>query len=474
MSEDRFVEDLRARAEALTGVAVEPEQVWRGARRRRARLAGATGAVAVVAVGAVALGGAVLPRTGADQAVVADGTTLTATSPADASDWPAVTVADQYDLACGAPAPEIRGAPDAGTLHLEPAAVVYPEGAEAYPTDGFRPFDGLTLTQDDHWALDAGMVNGAPSVLHAGLDGMSPPSVYFVRDGVVVGWLMTPVAAIGGFYDEPVTWRPGDRLSSHGVGRIDSCDLTDGDRRLPAGEYDVYVTQRVKTVPVPAPVEYGAGPDDLVGEHFLTLAGGPYRVTLDEGTPPGDHWEDEWARGQKPGLEDVQLSFEGLMPLELGSPVPVQPAPIDMIEWLPDACPGSAEPGRWVSAYQPRWEEGQQAPYFWPTVRDGRVVRIDLFAMQTTEGVLVPDDLATAQAAYPGLRPLTRSVDTGLPVDTWVAEQDGAVMVFEVAANDEADLRGVVPASPGTITAITLVESLADYDRPSWETYRCD
>ena len=436
--------------------------------RTRAVVAGAAVAAALVAVGAVAVAlGVPGDRTGAG---APDGPPLTATAPADAGAWPAVTTPAELGFRCGEPVGAITDPPGDADLHLEVAVAPYPEDGGDPPTDGV-PLDGAALTQGPYWAIDAAMVNGTGRVLSAGLDASDVPGVVLVHDGAVVGMMATAVGDVGGVFHEPATWQPGDSISTHGVARVESCAADGADQRLPAGEYDVYVTAAVLTVPVPVADELD--PDAALGEHLLTLVGGPWRVTLDEGTPPGDPWDDDLAAGRAPGLEDVPLGFEGLGPLLLGAPVPDPPAPSDMIRWEPAYCPGAAEPGRWIPNYGRPWQPGDQLPSFGVTVRDDRVVRIDLHELVTTELVNIADPLSEAQAAYPELALLRTAAADGGPVDVWSVTRGDATMLFEVLVPGADPPPGTFPGGPGTIAGIALVTDLEHYDRPTWEGHAC-
>lgn len=454
MSDEDIVRRLREHAEATPGVSVPAERVWAGVRRRRQRRIAATSATTALAVTVVAVGASTgLPWT-----------TTVPTEPANAAGWPAVTTPDRFAFGCGLPVPGIDDPPGDADLHLEPTAVPWPIGADAPSSGETVPLEGATLTQDDDtiWAINAVMVNGSDQTLEGSLHPQDPPVVWITRDGVVVGHIMTPVALIGGIPPEPVTWAPGDQVESRGHGRIDACEATGADRRLPPGDYEVYLTADVGTVPVEIPEPSQEDGSRLTADPLLTLAGGPHRVTLDEGQPPGDPWEDDIAAGRTPGLEDVPLGFDGLGPLRIGSPVPTDPAPTDMIRWEPAYCPDSPEPGRWIPNYSFATHphpSGNQLPWFWITVRDEKVVRIDLRALVTTELINIGDPLTEVRAAYPDLTPLT-TPQTENDLEAWAATDGQATMVFEIDPTTDR------------VVGIALLRGI-DYDWPTADSHLC-
>ena|GEM_PF-6253884 len=459
-------------------------------RRRQAARSVGTGAVGMAAVGAVVVAG-VQGGWWRDAGPVATPTT-SAPEPSPRptpppGSWPAVQVAAGERFECGQPVPTILDPAGEADLHLEATIARElafdtsdPNASWEPPAEAFAPLAGTELTQGDYWVLEVAMVNDAAATLVGGEYGGAEPTGVIVKDGVMVGQVTEEGEPAVAYGYGTLTLEPGAREARRTSVRWTACPAGSAVRALPGGEYDLYVLHSIGTE-APHKVPFEGDPGILVTsiDPIITLVGGPYPVTLQDGVVPSsiDQLNEYSCEHEPPGgAEDVQVSFEGLISfgcragtvLPIGWEIPEPVPSTSLLTWNPAYCAESPAPGRWVEVWTAG--AGGRSPYFEVDVVDRRVVRIDAFMESTPEGIITRSStLEQVQRAYPGLELLASAADTGHGVDAWAVTENDTTIVFEI---------GVDPAvsgqyGVGTVTAISLLAPGTTYDHPATGSAMC-
>lgn len=172
--------------------------------------------------------------------------------------------------------------------------------------------------------------------------------------------------------------------------------------------------------------------------------------------------------GQRPSLDSLVISPDGVGPLRLGETPPTGGAGA-MVEWLDGDCIEVADDGsgrvagRWAATYARRTTPfGTWSEPFGMAVDDGRVSRIEVLTngLATSTGVEVGDTLDDVRAAYPDATLVGHVGGSGqIPDrDVWAVVEGDRVLSFEVATDEVAEPPFTVP--PGTVAAIVV--SLGD------------
>lgn len=175
-----------------------------------------------------------------------------------------------------------------------------------------------------------------------------------------------------------------------------------------------------------------------------------------------------------PELDGLVVGADGLGPLTLGSPLPTEPAPQDMLRRDPDACAGTDAPLRWVAAYpevaRPHYPVPDAPFRVWD---DGtRVTRVEVLAPgpRTAGGVQVGSSLEEARLAHPSL---TRLPVGTWDIDVWAVSSGGRTLVLEVAADPDGVGRWSA-AEAGTVLALVAVEGApVEGYQPAWDGEVC-
>lgn len=157
-----------------------------------------------------------------------------------------------------------------------------------------------------------------------------------------------------------------------------------------------------------------------------------------------------------PALEDLVLTTGSLGPLVVGDvPLEMNPGAV-MIAFDPDACPGDAEPGRWVAAgYEADvgYTGDPVDPPFRLAGTEAGIRRIDVLGQgpATAEGVRIGTSLTELRATYPDLEgPVAGPVS-----QVWLLRGADGTLAFET----QGDADGLRPA--GTAESVILIRVLA-------------
>lgn len=150
-----------------------------------------------------------------------------------------------------------------------------------------------------------------------------------------------------------------------------------------------------------------------------------------------------------PALTDLLVSPSGVGPLHLGDPVPVTPAPSDLLTWVPDYCTNMDDPGAWRGVY-PDALNPNGAPFAplsaW--VLDDHVATITVATPgpRTAGGIQVGSTLDALLAAHPDARTVPLE---GLDAMTVLAVPGSTgVLVFEVSLEQPTDVVMLIRVVP--------------------------
>lgn len=284
-----------------------------------------------------------------------------------------------------------------------------------------------------------------------------PPVLVAVQDGVVVSQITDGLT--GNLQPEIPA---GGSHSYWFNGTLDPCDGgADTAGELPAGDYEMYAFQRLAV-------------DSGTGTPALTLLGGPWRFTVVEN---GEEVEptNEPEADTPPTLDSLVIGFDGLGQLAIGSTVPTDPAPTDLLRWDAEFCTGTEVPGRWLANYDDVVDaDGERWQPFSVSTFEDHVIRINVQVAgpHTAEGIEVGSTLAELQSAYPALEKLRSAVDTGIPIDAWGLRDGETTLVFEIAANADTPEPYWQSADLDRVVAIVLVNGVP-YGSESWFSELC-
>lgn len=168
--------------------------------------------------------------------------------------------------------------------------------------------------------------------------------------------------------------------------------------------------------------------------------------------------------GQRPSLDSLVISSDGVGPVLLGEAPPAG-GPGAVVEWLDDGCltfdeDGEAtESGRWTATYSWRTTPyGTSIEPFGLAVEEGRVTRIEVVTdgLATQAGVQVGDTLDDVRAAYPEATLVGQVGASGAVPgrDVWAVVDGDRMLAFEVTTDEPADPPFAV--APGTVAAIVV------------------
>ncbi len=163
------------------------------------------------------------------------------------------------------------------------------------------------------------------------------------------------------------------------------------------------------------------------------------------------------AAGQRPELDSLVISSEGLGPIQLGGAPPAQ-TPGAMFEVCVDTSAPSMTTSAWVSTYP--FTPGIYGTYtksIGVRTDDGAVTRLEVVAPgpHTTAGIQVGDTLADLQAAHPDVQLIGHVEHAGaIPGrDVWALVGTDRLLAFEVTTDEPAGAPQF-DIGPGTIAAI--------------------
>ncbi len=274
MSSDDLEERLRLLGATTAPVKIAPDRVWRAHRWRRWRDAGGAG----VALVGLAFTAAALPIAAPDFR----SSTVMSADAGVASNWPARRLADAT-FACNESIVDVVDPAGDAELHIVASIASEPASSPDRPeTSEYRAVEGATLPSSARWWIRINMQNDSTVGLHAGADWSTPPEGWLARDGRIVGRLTMPVALTGSdLGPEPLTWAPGGTHSVDLAGRMQECAAgAPANEPLPTGQYSLYVTRALTTVPVEQSSPDNRNMPVRTADEFITLVGGPWTVTV--------------------------------------------------------------------------------------------------------------------------------------------------------------------------------------------------
>lgn len=309
---DDFLARLRADAADLPPVEVSPDRVFDHlARRRRRRLAGTTSALALVL-------GLVVVQPWAGERGTGD---------ADLEQtWSVGTIDDPQALRCGLPLPVIEELDASVPLRFEPR-IVGEDWSKVYATTDLplpsEALAGAAVNRRDELWLAVELVNDSEdefdAVLSGGHSWFTLADVFLVRDGQIEAQVGMSASLLSGAAAEPLTWPPGASKYVAGGGSIEPCASGEGTSTwIEAGDYELYV---VVGIGMPSEAAQGLLQSAAGTDAWTALVGGPYPVTITDGTEVTDVVEAQWPGGVVPDADSFVC----------GSPMPVvDPFPDDL------------------------------------------------------------------------------------------------------------------------------------------------
>lgn len=169
--------------------------------------------------------------------------------------------------------------------------------------------------------------------------------------------------------------------------------------------------------------------------------------------------------GQRPPLDSLVISPDGVGPVRLGEAPPAG-GPGAVVEWLDDGCltfdeDGEAtESGRWAGTYS--WRTTAYGTWIEPfglAVDDGLVTRIEVVTdgLATDAGVQVGDTLDDVRAAYPDAALVGHVEASGIVPgrDVWAVVDGDRMVAFEMTT-DEPSTSTWLTVDPGIVAAIVV------------------
>ncbi len=168
--------------------------------------------------------------------------------------------------------------------------------------------------------------------------------------------------------------------------------------------------------------------------------------------------------GQRPALDSLAISPDGVGPVRLGEAPPAE-GPGAVVEWLANGCltfdedGGAQSGGRWAATYSWRTTPfGTSIEPFGLVVDDGLVTRIEVVTdgLATDAGVQVGDTLDDVRAAYPDATLVGHVGPSGAVAgrDVWAVVEGDRMLAFEVTTDEPAEEPFAV--DPGTVAAIVV------------------
>ncbi|MCU1430975.1 MAG: hypothetical protein JWP95_80 [Actinotalea sp.] len=454
---------------------VRVDRVLTRMHRRRTGRAVASSAVGVGAVGAIALGASALTRDGLPGPVATTPSPTATTEPttaptAEPAALPPVMGASG-PFECGAPVPTLDDPPGQAELRFAPLATHLPNALRTgqEPMDG--QLDGMSMIEGEELVLDAVLVNDTAGDVDVTVPATAPLGIWLVQDDVVVG--SVPISqtselvtdADGNPVDPHRTLAggPGTQWSQYAGGGVVDC--VSADDPLPAGTYDVYITEGL-FVNLGQNVLTTRRPD-------VTAVGGPYALTI-EPNPA--------APTQPPPLDSLIIDVGGVHhvdpeagwdPITFVDPLPAEPAPADLIRWDPTYCEGTDVPGRWIASYPDATDiGGNPSPPFWLGTFEDRITRIDVMTpgVRSLGGIQVGATSAGLRAAHPDLT-LVAPLNPDQPVELWQQQHNELTLVFEVAVQ----VPGAEYWQPEQVDRVVAISAMAGIPAgyPATGTERC-